>query len=81
MVLWTKVRSTHVKAWELSIMSTDVPFHDLSHKKVKRDLCIYLFLDFSVAIIIVKHHVKSVYNDYASGLAFLEKKHEFNKGC
>ncbi len=63
-------------------MSTDVPFHDLSHKKAKTDLCIYLFLDFSVAIIIVRHHVKSVYNDYASGLAFLEKKtHEFNKGC
>lgn len=45
-------------------------------------MCIYLFLDFSVAIIIVRHHVKSVYNnDYASGLDFLEKTHEFNKGC
>lgn len=55
----------------------------VSLTKAKTDLCIYLFLDFSVAIIIVRHHVKSVYNDYASGLAFLEKKktHEFNKGC
>lgn len=53
-------------------MSMDVPFHRLT--KEKTDLCIYLFLDFSVAIIIVRHHVKSVYNDYASGLAFLEEK-------
>ncbi len=43
MVLWTKVRSTHVKAWELSIMSTDVPFHDLSHKKGE-DRSVHIFI-------------------------------------
>lgn len=48
--------------------------------ETRRDLCIYLFLDFRVGIIIV-HHVQSVYNDYASDLAFLGKTHpEFNKG-
>lgn len=49
-------------------------FNVFSHKDLKKDkMCIYLFCNFSENLT-CKGNVKSMYSEYASGIAFLIKQ-------